>query len=190
MKSFGAQAREWIVTLAVALLIVILVRTFVCFVIRVDGVSMNPTLANGEMLFYTAFDVRLGAINRGDVVICHYPNRGLTYFVKRVAAVPGDTVYRQDGVTHVQYERDGQTVDEALDEGTGYAARQRGFDYEPYVLGAKEYFVVGDNRGNSHDSRDWKNRNASKYVGPIRRGMIMGHVRAVVWPFGKMRIVR
>ena len=175
---------------ALAGLSLMLVRAFAGFVIRVKGASMRPTLAGGEMLFYTAFDVRFGKVRRGDVVLCRFPGRGLTCFVKRVVAVPGDTLYRLDGATHVVYERDGESVDEPLDAGTGYAMRRRRHDYEPCVLGEEEYFVAGDNRGNSHDSRDWRIGDGRNAVGPVRRGMIVGHVRAVVWPFNKIRSVR
>ena len=188
-KSVAQQIREWVVTFVIALAVVLAIRECLCFMIRVDGPSMSPTLKSGEMLFYTSFDGRFGAVTRGDVVICHYPNRGLTHFVKRVVAVPGDTVYCENGVTHVVYEQDGEPVDVALDAGTGYAMAQRGNDYAPYVLGEKEYFVVGDNRGNSHDSRDWNDDDDSQDVGPLKRRQIVGHVRGVVWPLNRIRAV-
>ena len=189
-KTVAQQIREWVVTFAVALVVVLAIRTFLCFMIRVDGVSMNNTLQDGEMLFYTAYDVRFGSVDRDEVVICHYPGRGLTYFVKRIVAVPGDTVYRENGVTHVVYEENGETIDEALDEGTLYARLQTAYDYAPYTLGADEYFAVGDNRGNSHDSRDWNDDDDSKDVGPLHKRQIAGHVRFVVFPFSQIRTVK
>lgn len=188
-KSVAQQIREWVVTFVVALAVVLAIRECLCFMIRVDGSSMSPTLKSNEMLFYTSFDGRFGAVQRGEVVICHYPNRGLTHFVKRVVAVPGDTVYRENGVTHVVYTKDGEQVDIALDAGTRYALAQLGNDYAPYVLGEKEYFVVGDNRGDSHDSRDWNDDDDSKDVGPLKRSLIVGHVRSVVWPLDGIRAV-
>ena len=184
------ETREWVVALAVALIVVLVIQSFLFRVIKVDGHSMDTTLADGERLFVTVYDVRFGEVERGDVVICHYPNRGLTYFVKRVVAVPGDTLYRKNGVTHVVYEQDGQTVDEMLDE---LVARSYPYgspnDYDAYVLGDDEYFVVGDNRYNSHDSRDWKDSNDSNDVGPISKGRIVGHVRNVIWPLNALRTV-
>ena len=184
------ETREWVVALAVALIVVLVIQSFLFRVIKVDGHSMDTTLADGERLFVTVYDVRFGEVERGDVVICHYPNRGLTYFVKRVVAVPGDTLYRKNGVTHVVYEQDGQTVDEMLDE---LVARSYPYgspnDYDAYVLGDNEYFVVGDNRYNSHDSRDWKDSNDSNDVGPISKGRIVGHVRNVIWPLNALRTV-
>ena len=141
-------------------------------------------------------DVRLGDVERGDVVICHYPNRGSTNFVKRAVAVPGDTVYRENCVTHVVYEtidENGETVvvDEMLDEGFYKKPLLNTLDedYAPYTLGENEYFVVGDNRYNSHDSRDWNDNHSANDVGPITGDMLVGKVRAVIFPFSDIRCV-
>lgn len=193
-KSFWQEVREWIVSLISAVVIVLILQNFVFTLIRVDGNSMNPTLLNGERLFVTVADVKFGGdLERNSVVICHYPNRGRTFFVKRVVAVPGDQVYRESGVTHVIYETTDEsgntvTVDEALDaEHVFYYAPAD--DYEPYTLGADEYFVVGDNRGNSHDSRDWNDSDPDRDVGPITKDMIVGRVRNVIWPLSEIRTV-
>ena len=108
-KTVGREIREWVVALAAAVLIALLVRTFLFTLIRVDGNSMYDTLHNNERLFVSVIDVRLSGVERGDVVICHYPNRtspGLfgietqTNFVKRVRGVPGDVVERKNNVTY------------------------------------------------------------------------------------------
>ena len=185
------EIREWVVSLAVALLVVFVLRSFVFTIIRVDGASMQPTLLNNERLFVTVFDTKIWGPDRGDIVICNYPGRytthvlGIktkTYFVKRVVAVAGDTVSRADGITYVTYGDTGETVD--LD--AEFQGRYRGNDYS-YTLAEGEYFVVGDNRGNSHDSRDWNDSDASEDVGPITSDMIVGHVRTVIWPVSEIR---
>lgn len=193
-KSFWQEVREWIVSLVAAVVIVLFLQNFVFTLIRVDGSSMNSTLLDGERLFVTVFDAKFGDVNRGDVVICHYPNRGRTFFVKRVVAEPGDMVYRSMGVTHVVYETTDEngeiiTVDEALDAQYVSIFFNPENDYEPYTLGEEEYFVVGDNRGNSHDSRDWNDSDPSRDVGPITKDMITGHVRYVLWPLSEIRAV-
>ncbi len=192
-KRIQREIREWVVTLTLAILAVIVVRTYVFTLVRVDGSSMMPTLANGERMFVTLYDVRFGDIDRGDIVICYYPNRGRDHFVKRVVGVPGDSVYRQDGVTHVVYTietSDGiQTIDAPLDPEYAQHPDRRGPDYAPHVLERDEFFVVGDNRYNSHDSRDWNDSDPSYAVGPINRNMITGHVRNVLWPIADMRPV-
>ena len=189
-KKILKEIKEWVVALAAAVVIVVIIQSFLFRIIRVDGHSMDTTLADGERLFVTVADIRFGKVERNSVVICHYPNRGWTYFVKRCVAIPGDTVYRENEVTHVVYEEDGQTIDVALDERYAlYYPDGSPDDYEPYVLGEDEYFVVGDNRYNSHDSRDWKDGDDSMDVGPISKGKIVGRVREVIWPLSSIRAV-
>ena len=180
-KSWKKELREWIVSLAAALMVVFFIRSFLFQIIRVDGDSMYSTLLNNERLFVTIPDVRLNGVERGDIVICRYPNRGITNFVKRAVAVPGDTIYRECGVTHVVYETtdaNGETVtvDEMLDERYSlYFPLGSSDDYEAYTLGEDEYFVLGDNRDSSNDSRR---------IGPLPRRMLVGRVRRVIFPFG------
>ena len=140
---------------------------------------MSPTLVNDQRLFVTVCDVKWGGVDRNDIVICQYPNRGNTYFVKRVVGVPGDVVERVAGVTYVN--------GEALDpNGLTYQAK---YDYEPYTLGEDEYFCVGDNRYGSHDSRDWKDGDDTRDVGPLDKDMLVGKVRYVIWPLSDIHAV-
>ena len=193
-KSWKKELREWIVSLAAALMVVFFIRSFLFQIIRVDGHSMYSTLLNNERLFVTIPDVRLNGVDRGDIVICRYPNRGITNFVKRAVAVPGDTIYRTCGVTHVVYQTTDDsgetvTVDEMLDERYSlYFPLGSSDDFEAYTLGEDEYFVVGDNRYNSHDSRDWNDSDPSRDVGPITKDMIVGKVQCVVWPLSSIRV--
>ncbi len=192
-KDWKKEILDWVMSIAAALLIVFVIRNFLFQIIRVDGDSMYSTLLNNERLFVTVLDVKLGGVERDSIVICHYPNRGNTNFVKRAVGVPGDTVYRENGVTHIVYEttdENGETqiVDEALDENYAqYFASGSSTDYEPYTLGEDEYFVVGDNRYNSHDSRDWNDNDPSSDVGPITEDMLVGKVRCVLFPFSNFR---
>ena len=191
-KSFWRELGEWVVSLAAAVVIVLIIQNFLFTLIRVDGDSMNTTLWDGERLFVTVADVKFGTVDRDSVVICHYPNRGRTFFVKRLVGLPGDTVYRENGVTHIVYEtvdENGETitVDNPLDAEFVSIFYNPDNDYEPYVLADDEYFVVGDNRGNSHDFRDWNDSDASRDVGPITKDMLVGRVRCVIWPFDSIR---
>ena len=194
-KSVGREIREWVIALAAAVLIALLIRTFLFTLIRVDGDSMYDTLLNGERLFVSVLDVRLGGVERGDVVICHYASRsspGLfgietqTNFVKRVRGVPGDVVERKYNVTYIN----GEAIDPDAGVNPAYYPNGHPDDYGPYTLDEDEYFVVGDNIYDSHDSRDWHDsRMPSDDVGPITGDMIVGRVRFVFWPLSDIRVV-
>ena len=171
------EIREWIISIAVALLAVFLIRSFLFTVIRVDGDSMRETLHDGERLIVTVLDVKLGGVNRDDVVICHFPGRagflGIKYnFVKRVIGVAGDKIVMLNGETYVN----GEKVDEPFVTHPS-----------PLINGAWEVpegyvFVCGDNRSNSHDSR-------SSDVGYIATSEIVGKVKLVMWPIPAWRMV-
>ena len=185
---------SWVFELLAAFAAALFLRLFVVSLARIKGRSMLPTLHDRDFALVWRLGYLLRMPRRGDVVICHYPNRGRTFFVKRVVAVPGDVVYRSMGVTHVVYEstdENGQpvVVDEPLDAQYVSIFFNPGNDYEPYTLGEEEYFAVGDNRGNSHDSRDWNDSDPSRDVGPITKDMITGHVRSVIWPLNEIRTV-
>lgn len=200
-KGWKQELKEWVVALGTAVIIVAILQSFLFCIIKVDGQSMETTLHDGERLFVNVAEVKFSKqIPRNSIVICHYPNRmnnflGIipmkTNFVKRLVAVPGDTVYRENGVTHVVYEEDGQQVDVALDERYAlYFINGSPDDYAPYTLGEDEYFAVGDNRYNSHDSRDWNDSDDSNDVGPITKDMVVGRVRQVLWPIGSIRAAK
>ena len=200
-KTWQQELKEWVVALGTAVLIVLVLQSFLFRIIRVDGESMESTLHDGERLFVNVATVKFNkSIPRDSIVICNYPNRytkvlGVkfnTYFVKRLVGVPGDTIYRKNGVTHVVYtDDDGQTVDEALDDRYAlYFINGSPDDYDNYVLGEDEYFAVGDNRYNSHDSRDWNDSDDSNDVGPITKDMVVGRVQEVIWPLNHIRATK
>ena len=169
---------SWILTLGAAVIIALVIRTFLFEPVRVDGHSMDDTLANGEIMFVTKPEYLTGDPQHGDVVICHYPDRGNTNFVKRVIGVPGDTLMFVDNVLI----RNGEVVDEPY---LTPSRNQNGFSMLPITLGENEYFVCGDNRDNSHDCRNLTNGVPEA----ITRDMIIGHVRYVVYPFSDTRSI-
>lgn len=169
---------SWILTLGAAVIIALVIRTFLFEPVRVDGHSMDDTLANGEIMFVTKPEYLAGDPQHGDVVICHYPDRGNTNFVKRVIGVPGDTLMFVDNVLI----RNGEVVDEPY---LTPSRNQNGFSMLPITLGENEYFVCGDNRDNSHDCRNLTNGVPEA----ITRDMILGHVRYVVYPFSDARSI-
>lgn len=177
-KTFKQELVEWIVTIVAALAIALVIRTFLFEPVRVDGRSMLETLQNGEIMFvtkteYTTMTMDIGGKElfripiggdpeRFDVVICHYPGRGSTNFVKRVVGLPGDTVEIKDGYLYVN----GQMYAE------NYLTHRPNYTMPAYTVPEDMFFVLGDNRSNSNDSH---------LIGPISRDMIMGHVRCVLF---------
>ena len=166
-----------LLALVLTVIAALLIRRYVFCLTRIQGRSMTPTLKNGQWVFVTRFDYRLGFPKRGDVVICFYPGRKMKRFpflrqpmIKRVIALPGETVAFEEGTVLID--------DEPLNEPYLHPLyTRRRFHREPVTLGEDEYFVLGDNRDGSHDSRA---------VGPLPRRMIVGHARFIL-PFRPLR---
>jgi len=172
-KSIGREIFEWIMVFVVAGALAFVVRTFIFEPVRVDGASMMYTLEDGEFMIATKFDYLLGDPERFDIVICNYPNTsdGM-YRVKRVIGMPDETIELRAGELYV----DGKHVEQNFEMTPNEAY------FGPYTVPPGHYFVIGDNRNNSKDSR-------SAMVGPLSRDEIKGHVRAVVFPFGRFRLM-
>jgi len=167
-KTWKQELMEWVVTLGAAVIIALVVRQFIFEPVRVDGQSMANTLTNGEVMFVTKYEYLMDDPERFDVVICHYPGRGNTNFVKRVVGLPGDVVEVSEGYLYVN----GEKYEEE------YLTYRPNYTLTPYTVPEGHYFVLGDNRSNSNDSH---------LVGPITRDMIKGHVRHVILPINAWR---
>ena len=276
-RSVGAEILSWVLTLLVAVVAALVIRSVLFEPVRVDGHSMDDTLADKEIMFVSKFDYSsvwfsfpwqsdeakesaprltlFGNPKQFDVVICRYPGRGDTNFVKRVIGLPGDTVKLEKGklsVNGTEYEepyinddyRTG-TLNELSDyvvpkkgdtftvhfDGSRYKFQLNGADWilgnttmkcrdadgklmtvsnsgrnfeydgktysqedqehaeqlaemltgindKAFTVDEDYYFVMGDHRNNSNDSRS---------QGAISRSMIIGHVRQVLFPFGSWR---
>ena len=172
-KSLGREIFEWIMVFVVAGALAFLVRNLIFEPVRVDGESMLNTLQNNEFMITTKFDYLFGDPDRFDVVICNYPNTSDgKYRVKRVIGLPGETIELRGGELYVDGEHVEQTFNMTANE----------TNFGPFKVPEGSYFVMGDNRNNSRDSR-------SPMVGPLERKMIKGHVRIVVFPFTRIRLI-
>ena len=160
---------EWVAMLAAAVAVAFLLRTYIFSFYRVQGPSMQPTLYTGELLFVNKIGYRVGDIERFDVVVCHYPG-GDEYYVKRVIALPGDTVRIDKGTVYVN--------DEALSE--EYVVNHDTSSMAEVTVAEDSYMVFGDNRVDSMDSRS---------IGAIGRDAIVGRAVAVTWPLGKISTI-
>ena len=148
----------------IALIIVIPIRVFVAEPFIVSGTSMVPTFASGDYLIVDKISYELGNPERGDVVVFKYPKNPSQFFIKRVIGLPGETVDVKSAENTVTITNtahpNGFTLDQSFIENVG------GIDGH-IVLGANQYYVMGDNRSGSSDSRYW---------GPVDKNLMVGKV--------------
>jgi signal peptidase I len=162
-------AWEFLHDLSVAVLFCFFLITFVAQAFRVQGTSMEPQLVDGERIVVNKFVYRFRAIERGDVVVFWFPRDPSVSFIKRVLALPGDTVEIRRGRVIIN----GVPVDE------GYLpeAFRDSDNYPPTEIGKGFYFVLGDHRRSSNDSRSW---------GEVPERYIYGRAVFRFWPLGRM----
>ena len=172
-------AREIISTALYLLAVVVLTFLFVQFVgqrTHVNGDSMNVTLEDGDNLIVDKLSYRFSDPERYDIIVFPYQYQEKTYYIKRIIGMPGETVQVIDGMVYI----DGEMLDESYGkEVMEYA----GVASDPIELGEDEYFVLGDNRNNSSDSRD-------PSVGNIKEDQIIGKAFIRIWPLNKFGILK
>jgi signal peptidase I len=161
----------WCRTLASAAVYATLIVTFVAQVARVEGVSMAPTLADQDRLVVNKLVYLLGAPQRGDVVMLYYPEDPDMTFVKRVIGEPGDTIRIVDGRVSVN--------DVPVHDDFVLPEFRSHDDFGPVTVPRGYYFVMGDHRNNSSDSREW---------GPVPTKYILGKVQLRWWPIPRAHI--
>lgn len=167
--SSGKVFREVLETILIALVLAFLVRTFVVESFMVDGRSMQPTLQHHERLFVNKIVYRIGSPTRGDIIVFRYPKDPSRDFIKRVIGLPGDEIeIRRGGALYVN----GEYYDEA------YILEEDPRGYLLTEIPDGEYFVMGDNRRNSEDSR---------FFGTVPIGNIKGKALLVYWPLADLR---
>lgn len=153
---------DFIETIVVSLAIFAVVYIFLFQPHQVDGRSMEPTFQNGEYILTDKVSYRLHEPERGDVVVFHSPQDERVDFIKRIIAVPGDTVAVSAGYLVLN----GQKVEEAYINDPGKVAPGRFIkENQPVTVGSGEYVVMGDNRLHSSDSREWGFVKANEIVG-------------------------
>ena len=166
-----------ILYLALVISAAYLIVTFVGQRTEVNGSSMENTLDNGDNLIVDKISYRLGSPKRFDVVVFPYPQNPSTYFIKRVIGLPGETVQiDSSGKIYIN----GQVLEENFGR---EVISNPGLAQEPIKLGEDQYFVLGDNRNNSLDSRDSR-------VGLISGKSMVGKAFLRIWPLNKFGLVR
>jgi len=171
MQRIGEETLAWLKTLASAAVYATLIVTFGFQVARVEGQSMAPTLADQDRLIVNKLAYRLGEPRVGDIVMLYYPLNPNKSFVKRVIAEEGDQVRVVDGRV---FRNDVPMDDEFVP--ADYRSHD---DWGPQVVPEGYYFVMGDHRNNSSDSRHW---------GFVPKKYIIGKVQLRWWPIPQARI--
>jgi signal peptidase I len=170
-ERLGEEILTWFKTLASAAVYATLIVTFICQVARVEGHSMSPTLENDDRLIVNKLIYRLSVPQRDDIVMLYYPVNPDKSFVKRVIAKENDTVRIVDGKVYVN----GEAREDVFVPPT-YRSHE---DFSSMTVKPGYYFVMGDHRNNSSDSREW---------GEVPRKYIIGKVQLRWWPLSTARI--
>jgi signal peptidase I len=174
-KNSLISTMAWMRDMMLSVLIAVLVILFLYRPVKVEGTSMMPSLYDQERLFINQFSYRfgLGDIKRGDTVVFWYPEDTTKSYIKRVIGLPGDTVSVEDGFVYVN----GKKLDES------YVPSEYRDDrpYAATTLPPDQYFVLGDHRISSNDSRAW---------GFVPKSYIYGKAVFVFWPLDHVGSVR
>lgn len=166
-------------TILYLLVIVLLTWVIVTFVgqrTKVDGHSMEPTLSDGDNLIVDKLSYRFRDPERYDIIVFPYQHAENTYYIKRIIGLPGDTVQVIDGYVYINGKKLDEHYGAEVMEDPGIAA-------EPIILGDDEYFVLGDNRNHSSDSRVTS-------VGVLTRDMLIGRAWVRIYPFNKIGVIK
>jgi len=165
----GAWLRDLIISLVISAFIIV----FIYQPVKVEGVSMMPSLEDQERIFVNKFVYRLEPISRGDVVVFRYPRDPSKSYIKRVIGVAGDHIRIDGGQVYVN--------GEALDEDYVPPAYDDARSFPETVVPPHTYFVLGDHRSMSSDSREF---------GPVNQTSIYGKAVFGYWPMDKLGRVR
>ena len=161
--------RDLIISLAISAFIIV----FLYQPVKVEGTSMMPSLDDQERIFVNKFVYRWEPIERGDIVVFRYPRDPSKSYIKRVIGVPGDRIRIDAGQLFVN--------NEAVEEDYVPAAYADERSYSEIVVPPRSYFVLGDHRSMSNDSRDF---------GPVREGYIFGKAVFGYWPMDRLGRLR
>jgi signal peptidase I len=170
---------EWVVVIAGALIVALLIKTFLIQAFYIPSESMVPELAVGDRVLVNKLSYKLHDVNRGDLVVFERPegepNQDVKDLIKRVVALPGEEVVIEDNSVWI----DGERLDESYLP-TGTVTKQGTTNCtttSPCAVPEGSIWVMGDNREHSFDSR---------YFGPIEEDTIVGRAFLRIWPFGEI----
>lgn len=167
--------REWAILTVAAVVIALVVRTFLIQAFYIPSESMLPTLRNGDRVLVNKLSYKLHDVNHGDVIVFKAPpgtgDGKIKDLIKRVIALPGEIVEGRDGIVMV----DGKRINEPY-----LQADTRSKTFGPVTIPAGHVWVLGDNRSNSQDST---------VIGPIKRSSIVGRAFIRIWPINHLGLL-
>jgi signal peptidase I len=182
------RALQYVAIVAGAVLVALAIQSWLVKPYRIPSESMVPTLRPGDRVLVDRVSYHLRDPERGDVIVFHYPEDPEVVFIKRVVGVPGDVLEVRSGRLYVNgkkaaepyVRRTGGRVDPTVAQAAvaGSTMHDPWSLAEPFRVPAASYFVMGDNRTDSDDSRDW---------GTVPRGAIVGEGLATYWPLSRLR---
>ena len=172
---------DWVIVIAIALAAALVINFFVIVNSTVPSGSMENTIMTNSRMIGLRISYWFEQPDRGDIVIFHYPDDPKQIFVKRIIGLPGETVEVKAGVTYI----DGEPLEENYINPEYWEGSLEGKNYDsgPFTVPEGSYFVMGDNRGHSHDSRFWTNHF-------VFRKAIIGRALLCYWPtsrFGALK---
>lgn len=176
MRSILKELLAWLMVIAVGVAASYLVVTFVGQRTQVSGESMETTLSDGDHLIVDKISYRFNEPQRYDIIVFPYRLEKNTYYIKRIIGLPGETVQVVDGYVYIN----GVQLDEHYGNDV---MNEAGLAAEPLTLGPDEYFVLGDNRNNSQDSR-------TANVGVIHRDEVLGRAWVRIWPLSDFGVIK
>lgn len=176
MKSIIKELLSWLLFIIIVVAASWAVVTFVGQRTQVSGSSMETTLSDGDQLIVDKISYRFRDPKRYEIVVFPYKYEANTYYIKRIIGLPGETIQIANGCVYINGQRLDEDYGNELMENAGLAE-------EPVTLGADEYFVLGDNRNNSQDSR-------AANVGVIHRDELLGRAWVRIWPFSDFGVIR
>ena len=174
-KITAKEVLSLVIYFAIVIIAMFLIIHFVGQRTEVSGTSMENTLNDGDNLIVDKISYRFRDPERFDIIIFPYQYEEDTYYIKRIIGMPGEKVQIIDGEVYIDDELLGENYGAEVMVNPGIAA-------QPIVLGEDEYFVLGDNRNHSSDSRD-------PSVGILKREDLIGRAWVRIYPFNKMEVI-
>lgn len=179
-RSRKSEILSWVYTILIAVVVALCIRFFVIEFVAVDGPSMRNTLQTGEWMLVTKLDYTFGTPQRGDIVVCQFPQEQ-KFLVKRIIGLPGETIEAKGGKLYINgQEADNKYATVTPDDPAVDLSDPVQPDFEKVVIPNDCVFVMGDNRRDSSDSRDY---------GPMPIKNILSVPHFVIYPFDKMKAI-